>query len=149
MNGGFLLLGACTIVFSSAVAESTESSPRPKAAPTLLRVAGVATLAAGLMRRDRMLLGVPDEGTVAAPSWHNRGHDLVSAIAYACMIAGPAVLGGHRRARGASLVTAILLTLFASRLLDTHNGVVQRLAVTIPLVSMGRSACSLLRQDVR
>jgi Protein of unknown function (DUF998) len=156
MNAGFLTLGACSLAFASAVAEAVESRGAARFAPWVLGAAGAASLGAGLLRRDRMLLQALDGTSSPAPSWHNRAHDLVSAVGYACVVTGPALLGSHparsdkgRAGRVTSMVTAATLTLFASRLVEDHNGVIQRLAVSVPLASMARVAWSLLGEELR
>jgi hypothetical protein len=71
---------------------------------------GGATVAAGVFRRDHLLLTGPGFG---GESWHNQVHDVVSGVAYAAMLALAAevVLAAGLRYRGASagpLVTAHL-----------------------------------------
>jgi Protein of unknown function (DUF998) len=50
--------------------------------------AGIATIAAGLLRRDRMLLH-PADAVGGGQSWHNHGHDLASLAIYAALIVAP------------------------------------------------------------
>jgi hypothetical protein len=46
-------------------------------------------VAAGLFRRDHMLLASPG---FASESWHNQVHDAVSGIGYGAMLTAPLVL---------------------------------------------------------
>src|SRR6266704_5068405 len=56
MIAGFLTLGACTFAFASALEEALGGRGRAGRGPVLMRAAGIGTVAAGLLRRDRMLL---------------------------------------------------------------------------------------------
>lgn len=47
-------------------------------------LAGGATVAAGVFRRDHLLLTGPG---FTGESWHNQVHDVVSGVAYAAMLA--------------------------------------------------------------
>jgi hypothetical protein len=143
MTVGFLGLGAGTLVFSSAVQETTRS----RIAPALVRVAGTATLATGVLRRDRMLLGPPPDDPKWRQSRRNDGHDLASLVAYTCMlVAPPAVaraLDDRRLTSGIAAATSLsasLMALFASRALEPYNGIVQRAAVSISLAAMAALA---------
>jgi hypothetical protein len=80
MMAGFVLLGAGTVVFGAGLGRVT--APR-SAGPWLVVLAGVASVAAGLFRRDHMLLAA----------------------------------------------------VFASRIAGPYDGVVQRIAVTLPLAA--------------
>jgi hypothetical protein len=80
MMAGFVLLGRVTAL-------------RP-AGPWLVLVAGAASIAAGLFRRDQMLL---DSLGFAGESWHNQVHDVVSGVAYGAMLAAPLVLARRWR----------------------------------------------------
>ncbi len=156
MIAGFVTLGACTTAFGSALEASLGGRGRAGPGPALVRAAGIATVAAGLLRRDRMLLHPPH--AAGGESWHNHGHDLASAVIYAALIVAPLLLA--RRFRGdprwsalrvpaaaTSLGTTALLALFWSRAVEPWNGVVQRVAVTVPLGVMAALAAHLLRQD--
>jgi Protein of unknown function (DUF998) len=76
MMAGFVLLGVGTMVFGAGIGRV--AAPRP-ADPWLVLVAGAASSAAGLFRRDHMLLDSPG---FAGESWHNQVHDVVSGVAY-------------------------------------------------------------------
>jgi len=153
MLAGFLALGACTTAFGSALAEALGGPGRSGPGPWLVRCAGLGTVAAGLLRRDRMLLHPP--GAAAGQSWHNHGHDLASGIVYAALLAAPPLLARRfgadpdwARLRGpalaAWLASAALLALFWSEVLEPWNGIVQRVAVTVPLAFMAALAGWLL-----
>ncbi len=155
MLAGFLALGACTTAFASALHQALGGRGRAGAGPWLVGCAGVGTFAAGLLRRDRMLLHPP--GGAVGQSWHNDGHDLASAVVYAALLAAPLLLAGRfagdpdwARLRGpaaaASVATAALLVVFWSRALEPWNGIVQRVAVTVPLGFMAALAWHLLRR---
>ena len=114
--------------------------------------AGAAAVAAGLLRRDHMLLVGPG---FAGESWHNQAHDIVSGVAYTAMIAGPIALARRFRADpfwsvlrpamlALALVSATTLVLFASRVLEPWNGIVQRIAVTLPLAAETLAAVRML-----
>jgi hypothetical protein len=140
MMAGFIGLGACSIAFGDALGGVAAAGP---AGPWLVKSAGAAAVAAGLFRRDHLLLAGPG---FAGESWHNQVHDLASGVAYAAMIAAPLALA--RRFRGdpdwaglsrplqvLALISGIALALFASRAAASWNGVVQRGAVTLPLAA--------------
>jgi hypothetical protein len=157
MIAGFLALGACTTAFGSALETALGGSGRAGAGPALIRGAGVATIAAGLLRRDRMLLH-PAEATGPGQSWHNHGHDLASLAIYAALVLAPPLLrrrlGDDPRwsalrpaAIATSVATTALLALFWSRAIEPWNGVVQRAAVTLPLGAMAALATELLRRE--
>ncbi len=167
MMAGFVGLGACSVVFGAtlrhvlagAAAHTAGGAARTAgtrtagtrtagtrgagAGPWLIMIAGAAAIAAGLLRRDHMLLVGPG---FAGESWHNQAHDIVSGIAYTTMIAGPIALAQRLRTESdwavvcpvllaLALVSAGALVLFASRVVEPWNGVVQRIAVTLPLAS--------------
>ena len=155
MVAGFVGLGACTIAFGSALREALGGRGRAGRGPALVQAAGIATVAAGLLRRDRMLLHPSD--AVSGQSWHNHGHDLASGVIYASLLVAPLLLA--RRFRGdpewdalrpsavaTAAGTTVLLGLFWSRTVEPWNGVVQRVAVTVPLAAMAALALELLGQ---
>ena len=138
MMAGFVLLGVSTVVFGAGLRRVT--APR-SAGPWLVVLAGAASVAAGVFRRDHMLLTGPG---FAGESWHNQVHDVVSGVAYGAMIAAPLVLARRWRAdpdwaavrrpvQVLALVSAVTLAVFASRIAGPYNGLLQRLAVTLPL----------------
>ena len=92
MMTAFVVLGGCSIGLGAAL--SRVAAPR-SAGPWLVMAAGAATAAAGVFRRDHMLLMGPG---FTGESWHNQVHDVVSAVAYGAMLAAPLVLGRRFRA---------------------------------------------------
>jgi hypothetical protein len=145
MVAGFVALGACTATFAGALEDALGGRGAAGPGPTLLRVAGVATIAAGLLRRDRMLLGLPDG--VDHQSWHNDGHDIASGVIYTCLGAAPLALARRFRddplwgplrvpAIGAAAASAGVMALFASKALEPVNGLLQRAAVTGSLAGL-------------
>jgi Protein of unknown function (DUF998) len=135
-----LLLGAGTMVLGAGLGRV--AAPR-SAGPWLVLVAGAASIAAGLFRRDHLLLAGPG---FAGGSWHNQVHDVVSGVAYGAMLAAPLVLARRwrddpgwapvsRPVRVLALASAAALAVFASRIAGPYNGVVQRIAVTLALAA--------------
>ena len=140
MVAGFVVLGGCSIVFGVALARLT--APR-SAGGWLVVAAGAVTVVAGLFRRDHMLLTGPG---FAGESWHNQVHDVVSGVAYGLMLAAPLVLGRRfrddpdwavlsRPVQLLALASAVALAVFAARVVEPWNGVVQRAAVTLALTA--------------
>jgi hypothetical protein len=140
MVAGFLVLGVCSIGFGIALRRVL--APRAAGA-WLVIVAGTAAVAAGVFRRDHLLLVGPG---FTGESWHNQVHDVVSGVAYGAMLVAPLVLA--RRFRDdpdwavlsrpvlvLALGSAVALVVFASRVVEPWNGVVQRVAVTLALGS--------------
>jgi hypothetical protein len=72
MMAAFVVLGACTIGFGAALRRVAALG---SAGPWLVMVAGAAVVAAGVFRRDHMLLTGPG---FAGESWHNQIHDVAS-----------------------------------------------------------------------
>ena len=102
-----------------------------------------------------MLLPPPD--TAVPQSWVNDGHDLSSLVVYAALAAAPLFLARRLAADPAwrplavptlatGLVNLVLLGLFASKVVEPWNGVVQRIAVTLPLTWTAVVAIRLLRR---
>ncbi len=154
MMAGFLGLGVCSIGFAAALDGAGAAG---RAAPWLIRIAGAAVIAAGLFRRDHMLLTGPG---FTGESWHNQAHDLVSDIAYLAMIAAPLAAarrftrdpewaGLSRPLQVLALLSAAGLILFATRAVQPWNGIVQRATVTLPLAAMTLIAVRLLTQPRR
>lgn len=154
MTAAFLILGAATNVFGAALREQLGGARSAGPGPVLIQVAGLAAFAAGLLRRDRMLLGLP-EG-VARQSWRNDGHDIASGVVYGSLIAAPVALAYRFRrdaehqqlvtpALGTAGLTAAMLALFASRVVEPYNGLVQRVGVTVPAVAGAALAARMLR----
>jgi hypothetical membrane protein len=172
MITGFLVLGGCTVAFGTALHEAlTEPGHRAAAetptgqkgrvpakmlagpaglAPRLIQGAGVLTIAAGLLRRDHMLL-VP-----GAVSWHNHAHDIVSAVLYVDLVLVQLLLARRfgrepswQRWRpwllASAAATAVVLAAFAADTSAPGAGILQRVAVSIPLAVVAAIAARLLR----
>jgi uncharacterized membrane protein HdeD (DUF308 family) len=149
MIAGFVLLGACTIVFGAALRAVTAPSI---AGPGLVVAAGAAAVAAGVFRRDHLLLAGPG---FTGESWHNQVHDVASGLAYAAMLAAPLVLGRRfrtvpdwavlaRPAQALALTSAVGLAVFASGAAQPWNGVVQRVTVMLALTAQMLIALRML-----
>jgi hypothetical membrane protein len=150
MITGFVVLGACSVAFGSALHRELGGARRAGPAPRLIQAAGVLTVAAGLLRRDQMLLTSP-----AGESWHNRAHDVVSALIYAALVIAPLLLArrfrSDRRFRAlraplvaSSLVSAGVLAVFYAQAVASWNGLLQRVAVSLPLAAMCAVAAQML-----
>ena len=140
MIAGFIGLGVCSVAFGAALDRVAVTG---SAGPWLVKSAGVATVAAGLFRRDHMLLVGPG---FAGESWHNQVHDLVSGVGYAAMIAAPLVLARpfrhdpdwvalSRPLAVLALISTAAVVLFASRAVEPWNATVQRVAISLPLAA--------------
>jgi hypothetical membrane protein len=154
MIAGFLLLGGSAIGFGLALgralgaAQSQAQSQAERQAqrqagpgPLLIQAAGALTIAAGLLRRDHALL------TSGPESWHNHAHDVVSAVIYLLLVAAPVVLArrfrGDSRWRGlavplvaAAVASAGLLVVFYAAPHQPVDGLLQRIAVSLPLAAL-------------
>jgi hypothetical protein len=154
MMAGFVGLGLCSIAFGVALGRVAAAGPLT---PVLVEVAAGAVVAAGLFRRDHMLLVGPG---FAGESWHNQVHDLVSGVAYAAMIAVPIAAARHfgrdpdwaglcLPLRVLALGSCIALVLFASGAAAPWNGTIQRAAVTLALAAEMLVAARMLRRRPR
>jgi hypothetical membrane protein len=156
MITGFLVLGCCSVVFGAALHRELGRSGRARGAvgagagPRLIQAAGLLTVAAGLLRRDQMLLTAP-----AHESWHNHAHDVVSALIYVALIAAPLLLARRFRGDawwgplrwplvGASLATAAVLVVFFTGAFPSWAGLLQRIGVSVPLAAVCAVAARLL-----
>jgi hypothetical membrane protein len=150
MIAGFVVLGGCTVAFGAALRDALGDSGSPGPVPWLIQGAGLLTIAAGLLRRDRMLL---TPGTV---SWHNHAHDVVSAVIYVDLVVAQILLaarfGRDPRWRSwrpwllaSGLATGVALVAFVADTSAPGAGVLQRVAVTIPLAAVAAVAARLLR----
>jgi hypothetical protein len=176
MVAGFVVLGGCTMAFGAALRDALGHAPGGRGrrrdgagqgrrrggagpAPRLIQGAGLLTIAAGLLRRDRMLL------TPGGVSWHNHAHDVVSAVVYVDLVAAQVLLAarfGRDPAPGeqtwrpwrpwllaSGLATGAVLIVFAADTSGAAAGVLQRVAVTIPLAAITAVAVRLLRTQLR
>jgi hypothetical membrane protein len=150
MIAGFAALGGCSVAFGPALRRALGGPRRAGPTPALIQAAGVLTIAAGLLRRDRMLL-TPS----VSESWHAHAHDLVSALIYLALVAAPLLLA--RRFRGdprwkaltlllaaSGVATAAVLAMFVSEAFGSWDGVLQRIGVTVPLAAVCAVAAALL-----
>jgi hypothetical membrane protein len=138
MIAGFLVLGGSLIVFGLALRRRLGEA-RP--APLLIEVAGALTLAAGLLRRDHMLLSAGPE------SWHNQAHNVVSAVLYLLLIVVPLTLAWRLREEPrwrplagllavAAVASGAILVIFVSGAAAPWDGTLQRLGVSLPLAGL-------------
>ncbi len=149
MMAAFVVLGGCSIGLGAGLRRVCPRS----AGPWLVMLGGGATVAAGLFRRDHLLLTGPG---FTGESWHNQVHDVVSGVAYAAMLAAPLLLawrlrhepgwaGPSRAVGGLAVASALGLAVFASGVAEPWNGAVQRAAVTLALAAEWVLAARLLR----
>jgi hypothetical membrane protein len=149
MMAAFVGLGACSAGLGAALRRAVPSRP---AGPWLVMAAGAATIAAGVFRRDHLLLTGPG---FAGESWHNQAHDVASAVGYAAMLAAPLVLARDFAGRPGwasisrlvlvlGLASAVAMAVFASGAFEPSNGAVQRAAVTLALATETVVAVRLL-----
>ena len=89
MIAGVLVLGGCSGAFGAALRGALGGRARAGAAPWLIQGAGLATIAAGLLHRDHMLL------TSGSVSWHNHAHDVISAAIYVDLVAAQLLLAAR------------------------------------------------------
>jgi Protein of unknown function (DUF998) len=157
MTTGFVALGGCTIAFASAL--DRRLGPRARLGPALIGVAGLATILAGVFRRDRRS-NFPAPGEPEGQSWENDVHDTAAVIggvagtlglvALASRLArDPAFRDLASPALGAAGASAGLSAWFLRDVVRPGNGLLQRANMTIPLAFMARVALRMLRQPRR
>ena len=78
MTSGFLALGGCTVAFAAEL-DRRLSGQGAGWGPPLIGVAGLATIAAGLFRRDRRSNN-PPPGEPPGQSWVNDVHDAAAVV---------------------------------------------------------------------
>lgn len=136
MIAGFLVLGGCAVACGEALHEAIGGP-----APRLIQGAGVLTIAAGLLRRDHMLL---EPGPV---SWHNQAHNVVSAVIYVDLVIVQALLARafarhaawkpwRRWLTASAAATTVLLSAYGASSSEPAAGLLQRVAVTLPLAAI-------------
>jgi len=149
MITGFLVLGGCTVWLGQELAGDVGG-----VGPRLMQGAGVLTAAAGLLRRDHMEL------TTGPASWHNDAHDVVSLVLYADLVVAQLLLarrfgavpcwrGWRRYLLGSGIATAAALAVFLPNTGSASAGLLQRIAVTIPLAATTAVAVRLARNLTR
>jgi len=147
MITGFLVLGGCTVWFGQELARDVGGP-----APRLIQGAGVLTVAAGLLRRDHMEL------TSGPVSWHNEAHNVVSLVLYLDLVLAQLLLARRfaaipcwrpwrRYLLASGIATAVALAVFLPNTTSPTAGLLQRIAVTIPLAAMAAVAARLGRLD--
>ncbi len=158
MTAGFLVLGAGALVLAAALrwrepaAAATEQGHRhsaggPPAEPgaasacggwrrrsaaLVLAVAGASVVLLGLFPRSCV------EVACAAPDWRHDVHDAASAPAYLSLLVAPPLLAADRDAArllalAVAGTTAALFVVFVAAPIDGIGGLVQRLAIALPL----------------
>lgn len=152
MTAGFLALGTCTVAFASALEQRL--GPRTGMGPALIGVTGLATIAAGLFRRDRRS-NFPPPGVPEGQSWVNDVHDIAAAVGAAAGTVGlvalapalarnPELQDLTKPALSAAGASAGISAWFLRDVVRPGNGLLQRVNVTIPLVFMVRLALRML-----
>ena len=154
MIAGFLVLGGCNVAFGEALHDALGGRGHAGPAPRLIQGAGGLAIAAGLLRRDRMLL------TSGNVSWHNHAHDVISAVIYADLVLAQVLLAARfGREPGrlewmawrpwlliSAAATAVALIAFASDSSGPGADILQRVSVTIPLAVITAIAVRLVRR---
>ena len=157
MTAGFLALGACTVAFASAL--DRRLAPRPGWGPTLIGVAGLATIVAGSFRRDRRS-NYPGPGEEPGQSLENDVHDAAGVAVAVAGTAGlfalaprladePALRSLAPMSVNAAVASLGLSAWFLRDVVRPWNGFVQRASVTIPLAFMARLAFRMLIERTR
>jgi hypothetical protein len=157
MTAGFVALGGCTVAFASAL--DRRLGPRAGIGPALIGVAGLATIVAGIFRRDRRS-NFPAPGEPEGQSLVNDVHDTAAILGGMAGTAGlvalaptlardPALQELANPALSAAGASAGLSAWFLRDVVRPGNGLLQRINVTIPLVFMARLALRMLRQSRR
>jgi hypothetical membrane protein len=152
MISGFVLLGGCAVGFGAAL-RAELGGRRAGPGPRAIQLAGLLTIAAGLLRRDHVLL------TTGPESWHNHAHDVVSAIVYILLVTAPLLLArrfsGDARWRrltvplvASATASAALLVAFYSAPESSWDATLQRIAVSLPLAAIVAVAIRLARLAV-
>ncbi len=158
MTTGFLAYGACAFVYASALEDAFGGREDAGWGPRLVRLGGLGVLGAGLLRRDQMLLLDLDGGE--HQSRQNDLHDAASAVAFTSMFFAPLAMARrvrrderNRRVATASLAatvtSAAILVVFQAKLVPRLNGILQRVAVTLPMLPSAALALRLARDGNR
>ncbi len=114
--------------------------------PDLIQGAGLLTVAAGLLRRDHLLLDAPGE---PGASWHSNAHDAISGLLYASLVVVQLVLARRFRRDPAwrpwcpwllagAAATGVLLIAYAADVTGPAAAILQRVAVTLPQAARRR-----------
>lgn len=154
MSAGFLALGACTVVFAAELEGRLGGWGRAGWGPTLMGLAGIGTVVAGLFPRDRRLNARPGGST--RQSWMNDVHDAASVTGAIGGLVGLTALGRRFRRDPAwgdlaapavrtAVVSGASTAWFLRDVVRPGNGIVQRVSVSLPLAFMARLAGRALR----
>jgi len=146
MITGFVVLGACTVLFGQELAAELHGGLGPR----LIQLAGVLAIAVGLLRRDHVEL------TTGADSWHNQAHNIVSLVLYGDLVlaqlllarrfgAVPAWRAWRPYLAASGIATGVALAVFVPNITSPSGGVLQRVAVSIPLLAVTAMAVQLAR----
>jgi hypothetical protein len=154
MLAGFLVAGGCTVAFGAALRAALRGTATGGAGPgpALIVGAGLLTVAAGLLRRDHLLLDAPGE---PGASWHSHAHDAISGLVYASLVAAQLALAGrfgrdpawaHWRPPllASAAATGVLLITYATDVTGPAAAIVQRAAVTLPQAAVAAIAARLI-----
>ena len=154
MLAGFLVLGGCTVAFGAALRRALRDTGTDGAGPgpALIQGAGLLTVAAGLLRRDHLLLEAPGAPGV---SWHSHAHDAISGLLYATLVAAQLALAGRfgrdpaRRGwrpwlAASAAATGVLLIAYGTDVTGPAAALLQRAAVTVPQAAVAAIAARLL-----
>ena len=154
MITGFLVLGGCTVAFGSALREALSGDVPGGAGPgpALIQGAGVLTIAAGLLRRDHLLLTA---ASGAGASWHNNAHDAVSGLLYVDLVIAqvalarrfrrdPAWRAWHPWLLASAVATGVILIAYKADVTGPAAASLQRVAVTLPQAAIAAIAARLL-----
>ena len=154
MLAGFVVAGGCTVAFGAALRAALRGSATGGAGPgpALIAGAGLGTVAAGLLRRDHMLLNAPGE---PGASWHSHAHDAISGLLYVDLVAAQLALAGRfgrdpawRPWRppllASAAATGVILIAYAMDVTGPAAAILQRAAVTLPQAAVAAIAARLL-----
>ena len=156
MISGFVVLGGCTFAFGAALRTALRTDPAGGAGPgpALVQGAGLLTVAAGLLRRDHMLLNAPGE---PGASWHSTAHDVISGLIYVSLVIAQFALA-RRFGRdpawrswcpwllASTAATGLLLVAYAVDVTGAAAAGLQRAAVTLPQAAVAAIAARLVRR---
>ena len=120
--------------------------------PALIQGAGLLTVAAGLLRRDHMLLNAPGE---PGASWHSNAHDAISGLVYVNLVAAQLALAWRfgrdpawRHWRpwllASAAATGVILIAYVTDVTGPAAAILQRAAVTLPQAAVAAIAARLM-----
>ncbi|MCZ7529786.1 MAG: DUF998 domain-containing protein [Acidimicrobiia bacterium] len=156
MTAGFLAYSAGMWLFASALDDAVGGRGRARIGPHLVRLGALGIAGAGILRRDRMLLIDLDGDEVQ--SGQNDLHDAASAVAFTSLFFAPLALAPDLRRHAdtrmvvmsgiaATTVAAAVLVVFQSKRFRRYNGILQRVAVTLPMLPTAALALRLAARD--